>query len=209
MPGSTTPWWEVLQVALSKGASGECGLEIEIDGGSRLRLSNGHSAEDWRRALFDVRDALARADLETRERVMEEITAWAEMEPPFAGRRLMSEGDVAALAARDQHFIGAHSVNHLWLPTQRPDMARSEILNCRSQLEDIISREVTLFSYPYGAYDDTVVGMTATAGYRAAVTVDSNGDGADRNPYRIPRIDGSRLQPGQLEARLMLSVGSP
>ena len=209
LPGSTTPWWEVLELALSKGARGERDLEIVIDGGDELRLSNGGSAEDRRRALFDARDALARTDLETRERVIDEITAWAEMEPPFAGRRLMSEADVAALAEHDRHFLGAHSVNHLWLPKQRPDTARAELLNCRRQLEDIISREVTLFSYPYGAYDDNVVGMTAAAGYRAAVTVDSDRAGPDSDPYRIPRIDRSRIQPDQLEARLMLSVGSP
>ena len=208
LPGATTPWWEVLELALSKGARGERDLEIAIDGGVKLRLSNGGSAEAGQRALFAARDALARTDLETRERVIDEITAWAEMEPPFAGRRLMSEADVAALAEHDQYFLGAHSVNHLWLPEQRPDTARAEILNSRRQLEDIISREVTLFSYPYGAYDDNVVAMTAAAGYRACVTVDSNGAGPEIDPYRIPRIDGSRIQPDQLEARLVSSVGS-
>ena len=67
--------------------------------------------------------------------------------------------------------IGAHTLTHPRLPMVDEDTARREIGGSRSYLEDATGSEVTSFCYPYGAFDETTVGLVHAAGFRYARTV--------------------------------------
>lgn len=66
--------------------------------------------------------------------------------------------------------IGAHTHNHVKLPTLPDTLAQQEIAGCKSALEDIVGREVAHFCYPFGMFAPQHVAMARAAGYVSATT---------------------------------------
>lgn len=66
--------------------------------------------------------------------------------------------------------IGSHSMNHPVLPRIAKEQLQQELTGSRSKLEGILKREVKLFSFPYGAFSDRVVGACREAGYERVFT---------------------------------------
>jgi peptidoglycan/xylan/chitin deacetylase (PgdA/CDA1 family) len=77
------------------------------------------------------------------------------------------------LLALPQHVvtIGAHSMTHPHLPAIGRHAAEAEIAGSRSELSTLIGRSVDVFAFPYGEYDDQVVELCRSAGYRFAYTI--------------------------------------
>lgn len=69
---------------------------------------------------------------------------------------------------RDLVTIGAHSVTHPRLPELDRDAAIAEIGGSKSALASLLEREVSVFSFPYGEYDDGTVELCRTAAFRFA-----------------------------------------
>ena len=69
-------------------------------------------------------------------------------------------------------IIGDHTKSHLELPKIIDDnVLRQEIVESKKIIEDQIGKTVNDFAYPYGEYNDHVVGIVAQAGYKSARTV--------------------------------------
>jgi peptidoglycan/xylan/chitin deacetylase (PgdA/CDA1 family) len=66
--------------------------------------------------------------------------------------------------------VGAHSITHPFLPEIDCERAAMEIVGSRADLKRITGRDVVTFSFPYGEYDDHVVELCRSAGYRFAYT---------------------------------------
>jgi len=66
--------------------------------------------------------------------------------------------------------VGAHSITHPFLPEIDRQCAATEIAGSRSDLTRITGRDVDTFSFPYGEYDDAIVELCRSAGYRFAYT---------------------------------------
>lgn len=100
---------------------------------------------------------------------------------------MMSAAQVRELA--DAGFeIGSHTVNHPHLTSVSDDMLAQELSDSKRALEDLIGREVSSFSYPYGDYDDRVREAVIAAGYTNAVSTKLGvvgGTGA----FDIPRVN--------------------
>jgi peptidoglycan/xylan/chitin deacetylase (PgdA/CDA1 family) len=64
--------------------------------------------------------------------------------------------------------LGAHSVTHPRLPDIDRAAARAEIDGSKAALAQLLGREITTFSFPYGAYDDGVVDLCRSAAFRFA-----------------------------------------
>ncbi len=80
-------------------------------------------------------------------------------------------GDSGVRALAERFEIGAHTRLHLRLPTLSSADARQEIQAGKTELEDIIGREVRSFCYPGGRYDREHVDMVRDAGFVVARTV--------------------------------------
>jgi len=67
--------------------------------------------------------------------------------------------------------IGSHGVNHIKL-TQSGTLfeARSEIVDSKKYLEDLMGKEVISFSFPYGAYNKELKEIVINSGYKLAFT---------------------------------------
>jgi peptidoglycan/xylan/chitin deacetylase (PgdA/CDA1 family) len=90
------------------------------------------------------------------------------------------------------HLIGAHTCNHPSLTLVNLAILQAE-LDCRRQIESVVGVPVRYLAYPNGAVNQTVLGATARAGYRAAFTTRVSGLLRAEQPLLLPRIryDGS------------------
>lgn len=69
--------------------------------------------------------------------------------------------------------IASHTVNHanlLRLRTLNRGAYLAEIFDSKTQLEELLQKEVTTFAYPMGAYDAQVISDVQSAGYKAALS---------------------------------------
>lgn len=66
--------------------------------------------------------------------------------------------------------IGSHTLSHPLLPSLPEQQARDELSRSRSKLQGIVKREVRLFSFPYGAFNDDLIQWCREAGYQRVFT---------------------------------------
>jgi peptidoglycan/xylan/chitin deacetylase (PgdA/CDA1 family) len=79
--------------------------------------------------------------------------------------RLATEEELKGIAS-DLVCVGSHTSTHARLTTLDEDAAWSELEDSRSALEDILNTRVTLFSFPFGAFNDALVNKCREVGYR-------------------------------------------
>lgn len=83
--------------------------------------------------------------------------------------------------------FGGHTSHHITLTSVAPDVARHEIRDNKTRLEEILGHSVSAFSYPCGRYTPAIVEEVRAAGYRLAVTMDKRMRPFSVDPYRIHR----------------------
>lgn len=66
--------------------------------------------------------------------------------------------------------IGSHTMTHPLLPSVDQGRLQQELAGSRTKLKQILNREVNLVSFPYGAFNDTVVEGCREAGYERVFT---------------------------------------
>jgi peptidoglycan/xylan/chitin deacetylase (PgdA/CDA1 family) len=76
-------------------------------------------------------------------------TDWPGWPPGTPRERLLDAAALAEIAAAGVE-IGAHAVSHRRLSTLGADAAAREVLDGRQRLEDLLSRPVRSFAYPFG-----------------------------------------------------------
>jgi len=89
--------------------------------------------------------------------------------------------------------VGSHTVSHAHLRALEPQAAWAQIAHSKSELEQIVSRAVTQFCYPYGEFDASHIEMVQRAGYVAATTtarsrVNKPLEGMGLSRFEIPRV---------------------
>ncbi len=107
------------------------------------------------------------------------------------GMPMLTSGEIRALAKSKLVDIGSHSVNHRSLTQLSSFELRAELTQSKEHLEQLISREVDMFAYPYGTfahYSRKVTENVADSGYRIAVTACFNSMNRVNNNFRLRRI---------------------
>lgn len=66
--------------------------------------------------------------------------------------------------------IAGHTVDHLNLGSQSPDVQRYQIQTGKAIIEGQIGHPIRHFAYPYGGYNSTTIELVRGAGYTTAVT---------------------------------------
>jgi len=86
-----------------------------------------------------------------------------------SGQVTMSADEVRKIAS-ELTWIGSHTVNHPKLVSLNEDQARRELSLSKQQLEELLGRDVVLFSFPYGEYNERLVHWCREAGYESVFT---------------------------------------
>ncbi len=71
------------------------------------------------------------------------------------------------------HEIGGHSLYHSSLTNVGTPLAMYEIIEDKVQLEKLINKQLKIFAYPFGHYNNEIASLLKLAGYKAARTVES------------------------------------
>jgi peptidoglycan/xylan/chitin deacetylase (PgdA/CDA1 family) len=64
--------------------------------------------------------------------------------------------------------VESHTLGHLMLTNLQPDQAKNEIFESKRILEEQLQKKVNYFAYPYGDFNDEVVNLVKSAGYKLA-----------------------------------------
>jgi peptidoglycan-N-acetylglucosamine deacetylase len=89
---------------------------------------------------------------------------------PYGAHPALTSQDLRNLS-QEGFEIGAHGVTHKLLWGLREEELAAEIDPCKPALEDMIGKEVRMFCYPCGRYDQNVIRALQKAGYAGARTV--------------------------------------
>lgn len=103
--------------------------------------------------------------------------------PDIPGERILTAEEIRELADEGVE-IGAHSVDHVWLPNLSEVAMLDQLRRSRAMLEDLLGRPVRTMAYPYGGYDERVLRAAELAGYEAACGCSGPGPW---NAMSIPR----------------------
>ena len=120
----------------------------------------------------------------------------------MAGRarvRPMLAAEVRQLAARPGVTIGAHSVNHLALPDQDPDVMHREIRDSCAALTRVTGRPVNAFAYPYGAHDRVSASIVRSS-CRWGISCDRRPLTDSFDAALVPRLEVKRWDVSELAA---------
>ena len=100
---------------------------------------------------------------------------------------LMGSDHVRRMQARGIDF-GSHGRTHARLADLDDEALNDELARSRDDLANLLGREVTTLSYPFGRFDDRVREAAVRAGYTAAVSVTPGLNHTATDPFALRRI---------------------
>lgn len=106
-------------------------------------------------------------------------------QPGYLSREMLLE-----LAADPLCTVGVHGTEHRVLTQVGEQERREEIFRAKDELEQMLGKELPLFAYSNGRYDEGILKMVRQAGYKAACAVAGRplNRHFDRGPYAYPRL---------------------
>jgi peptidoglycan/xylan/chitin deacetylase (PgdA/CDA1 family) len=84
--------------------------------------------------------------------------------------------------------VASHTLTHADLATAPPEQAEIEIGTSRKKLEALLGQPVTLFSFPFGTFNDAALEICARAGYKAVFTTEPVDALAKRTEFAVGRV---------------------
>lgn len=103
-----------------------------------------------------------------------------------ASRKMLSKYQIKKLMA-DGWEIGCHSANHPKLSQLSTQQMKQEIVDVKKTMEKDLGRPIEYFAYPHGDYNQKVLQIVKSAGYKMGFTVDSGNATSPVSPLLIPR----------------------
>jgi peptidoglycan/xylan/chitin deacetylase (PgdA/CDA1 family) len=120
----------------------------------------------------------------------------------------MTWDQVRDLAARG-YSIGGHTVNHIDMGKEPPEIVREELRSSRARIEREVGRPVDLFAYPFGGeknINEVSLELVKEAGFNCCMSCHGGTNEPRTDPFRLKRIPISTWfsTPQQLTAELVL-----
>lgn len=117
-----------------------------------------------------------------------QAAAWWPAGQSERNRRIASAEQLRRLPP-DLIEFGAHSVTHPRLSELDESDARREIVESRRSLKALLGREVDTFSFPYGDFNEQLVGFCREAGYKRVFTSESKEAFGNAADFVVGRVD--------------------
>lgn len=89
--------------------------------------------------------------------------------------------------AAQGHEVGAHTLDHIYLPGADAAEAERQIAQSKTAIEAVLGAEVTNFCYPYGGETPAIRDMVKKAGYVHATTTKRGRARAGDDPFGLSR----------------------
>lgn len=110
-------------------------------------------------------------------------------DPDSPGRKetVLSMAELKNLREKQFLSVGSHSVNHPNFLISNIDQTLAELRESKSTLEKILGMEVTLFSFPHGAYNERQLQQAQEAGYKRVFTIEPKPAFRQSNEFVVGR----------------------
>ena len=112
-------------------------------------------------------------------------SSWARGAEPVLP--MLTQGEIKDLDEMGME-IGAHSRSHCDLILQLPQIIKDEVHGSKQDLENILSKAVDSFAYPYGRFDQGIVEMVRQAGFRSACSTRCGRYRPEEDKFQIRRV---------------------
>ena len=103
-------------------------------------------------------------------------------------QELMTDAQIKEMDAYGIEF-GGHTQHHIDLKRASEPTQRAEIKGCYNDLEKMLGKKPVSFSYPFGAYNNETLKVTAESGFRYGITTIFGPDNWEDDTLRIKRIE--------------------
>lgn len=183
-------WWDDLERILLCTPRLPAQLSLEICG--QRHAWSTETPEDRHHVYREAHSLLRPLTVEERRKTLETLRSWAGLEE--AGRseyRMMNSCELREAVNSGVIDIGGHTVNHPSLAALALDAQRSEIVESRKQLTQILGQAPTTFAYPYGTLQDftsETARLVREAGFDAAVTTRHGSVEAGDDLFQLRRM---------------------
>lgn len=112
----------------------------------------------------------------------------------------MSKEQIQAVASYSAIVeIASHTLHHINLKYTKAELARKEIIESKTQLEQLIGKDVNNFAYPYGGFNEDTIKFVQDAGYKTAASVVAGSYQSVDNRYFL-----YRLRPGARTGKFLI-----
>jgi peptidoglycan/xylan/chitin deacetylase (PgdA/CDA1 family) len=139
-----------------------------------------------------------------RQRILDEILEWSVAEPtPRATHRSLLPKELSALAEGELVEIGAHTVTHPFLSVQSTALQRDEIKQSKIDLEEMLHRPVSSFSYPFGDRSAETIEIVKNCGFNCTCSTDQDIIWQKSDHFQLPRFDAENWDKKQFENQLL------
>lgn len=112
----------------------------------------------------------------------------ADVPPGEETARSLSASEVVTLSRSAFVQIGSHTVTHPVLARLAHENQRTEILESKLCLEQLLGGQVKAFSYPNGSFTDVTRELVASVGYSTACASQNGVVWSDSDRYILPRF---------------------
>lgn len=85
--------------------------------------------------------------------------------------------------------IGSHGLTHKYLPLMKPGEIEHELWESRKILEAIIQQSVKYFAFPGGHYNQNILKLLTSVGYKGACSCLQGLNSLNTNSYLLKRIE--------------------
>lgn len=147
---------------------------------------------DKKKTCYDLHPILKCMDYNERGRVLEKLRADLRSNRKRVYCHSLTHEQLRKLSESPLITIGGHTVTHSSLGYESDDMQRWEIDQSKKEIESIIDKELTVFSYPFGQIDDfsdTTIRIAEKCGYKRIYAAYPGITKSDYKNGYIPRIN--------------------
>jgi peptidoglycan/xylan/chitin deacetylase (PgdA/CDA1 family) len=137
--------------------------------------------------------------------VLGQPAAWWPETAPERHRRIATAERLQQLPS-EWIGVGAHTLTHPRLSQLDEEQAKREILEPRGQLEALLGHKIETFSFPYGDFNDALVGWCRDSGYKRVFTTQHTNAFGHSGEFVVGRVKAEPTD-WTLEFRLKLLGG--
>ncbi|MBI1789614.1 MAG: polysaccharide deacetylase family protein [Acidobacteria bacterium] len=182
--GAREFWWDELEKILLPDRASDS-LEQQLD------------------AYFALYQRLQPLPHGRRREILDKMLEWCGQEAAVRrSHRMLTAEEVCRLAAGELFEIGAHSMTHSVLAAQPLSDQSWEVRESKACLENLLSRPVTSFSYPFGGrdhYTAETVQVVRDAGFSRACSTAGHAVSRTDGPFELPRLNVTDMDGDQFE----------
>ena len=197
-------WWDELEKIVFQTTVPPTNIEFNVLGSTySFDVGSMSSPLALYLSLYDFLQPLSHElRLGLMDQLLERSKQSISVRPPY---QVMTRDEIRQLAGNPLFAIGAHTVTHPRLSTQSIPVQKTEMLDSKKWLEELVGNPIISFSYPYGGkvhYTEETLQIVRATGFKYACTNDGRYVTKDNAPLELPRFNITDMDGEEFEKLL-------